>query len=215
MLHWHAMVCVAEDLGRLVHERRRLGHGRVETTHVVVHDDGVLFFLRLGSAGCGQESEWFFCVFFLSFTSSSSCWRISVRYSSCCREANIQFSWTKAKDGRLVVLVVVLVWGRERRGVCVLSKVVLSERYGNDSKLQVSASAKCKQQESSDFRYPWAALACLGRRRPQVQIGAGSGTGYGGDLVCCRFDNDGMQCPERLAQLGKPPDARHHRRGHR
>lgn len=59
-----------------------------------------------------------------------------------------------------MVLVVVLVWGRGRRGVCVLSKVVLSERYGNDSKLQVSASAKCKQQESSDFRY----LPCAGGR---------------------------------------------------
>lgn len=41
MLHGHAMVGVAEDLRRLVHERRRrLGHGRVETTHVVVHGGG-------------------------------------------------------------------------------------------------------------------------------------------------------------------------------
>lgn len=38
MLHWQAMVSVAEDLRRLVHERRRrLAHRRVETAHVVVH----------------------------------------------------------------------------------------------------------------------------------------------------------------------------------
>lgn len=37
MLHREAMV-VAEELGWLIHElRRRLAHGRVEATHMVVH----------------------------------------------------------------------------------------------------------------------------------------------------------------------------------
>lgn len=117
-----------------------------------------------------------------------------------------------------MVVVVVVLGRKKRRGV----RVYYRNRFvgarqvgndGNDSKLQVSASAsakckKCKQQgELPSTREK--------RRRPQVLIGAGGGTGYGGDLVCCRFDNDGMQCPGRLAQLGKPPGARHHRRGHR
>lgn len=154
MLHWHAMVCVAEDLGRLVHERRRLAHGRVETTHVVVHDDGFFFFSAIGICKLRTREN------------------VKGSFSLCCRsllllvgvylfvtaldlEGPIYNSRVRKRrmGRRLVVLVVVLVWGREKRGVCVLSKVVLSERYGNDSKLQVSASAKCKQQESSDFRY--------------------------------------------------------------
>lgn len=36
VVHREPMV-FAKDLGRLVHERRRLAHGRVESPHVVVH----------------------------------------------------------------------------------------------------------------------------------------------------------------------------------
>lgn len=84
MLHWHAMVCVAEDLGRLVHERRRLAHGRVETTHVVVHDDGFFFFFFFAIGICKlrtRENVNVSLSLMLSFP-SSSCWRISLGYSS-------------------------------------------------------------------------------------------------------------------------------------
>lgn len=40
VLHWQTIVCVgAEDLRRLVHERRMRHGGHLEATHMVIHGD--------------------------------------------------------------------------------------------------------------------------------------------------------------------------------